>query len=317
MVQKESFRSDVGIPRVVFDPGSDYSWGQLSESEFLFDVLSQLVQTLGPAASEHSIHVFSTHDPLSLPALAREQSSRRRVLVRISDESGSIPRHLNNFYAHVFTTYLPHDLPDRDRMHAFPLGYANGVPGDRGAAITSRPTKVFFSGNLNSARHNLYRATHPLLQMVSPAFAGRLVGLIRKRIPSLIRRDLSEASRGEILLFSDRFRGGMTPVEYARHLAESRVVLCPAGFKHPETFRHYEALRAGAVVVTEPLPDTILYRGAPFITATDWVSGLREARLLADDLDRLIEMQTASQRHYERVLSPVATAERMARIILA
>jgi hypothetical protein len=316
-MQKLPLESDVGIPHVIYDPGSDYSWGQLSESEFLFDVLSRLIRTLGPAAVEFSIHVHSTHNPLALPALAREQSSRRRALVRISDESGSIPRQLNSFYDHVFATYLPYDLPDRDRMHAFPLGYVNGVPCDHGEAVASRPTKVFFSGNLNSARHDLYRATHPLLRMVPSAFAGRLVGLVRKRIPYLIRRDLSDASRGEILLFSDRFRGGLTAVEYARHLAESRVVLCPAGFKQPETFRHYEALRAGAVIVTESLPDTILYRGAPFLTAIDWVSGLREARLLADDLDRLIEMQAASRRHYERVLSPMATAERMARVMLA
>ena len=150
-----------------------------------------------------------------------------------------------------------------------------------------------------------------------PAVAGWLIALLRRRLPTSIRWDLSDASRGEVVLFSDRFRGGLAPEEYARHLADSTLVLCPAGFQQPETFRHYEALRAGAVIVSEPLPDTILYRDAPFLAVTDWAQGLLEARRLADDLDRVSDMQGASRRHFERVLSPQATAERMARTMLA
>ncbi len=85
-----------------------------------------------------------------------------------------------------------------------------------------------------------------------------------------MRRELSDwipAVRGEITL-TDGFARGLSPETYGRKLALSKTVLCPRGFSSTDTFRHVEALRAGAVVISEPLPDLHLYRGSPIIRST-------------------------------------------------
>ncbi len=56
---------------------------------------------------------------------------------------------------------------------------------------------------------------------------------------------------------------------YSELVAQTRVCLVPRG-NSPETFRFFEALRAGCVVVCEPLPDHWFYRGAPVVSLNHW-----------------------------------------------
>jgi hypothetical protein len=304
-----------GTDAVVYDPGSAYSWDTLAESEFLVDVLSRVLMNLDVTAVDHHIHVFSSHDPDGVPALASEPSDKRRTLLFISDESGRVPVHLSTLYDHVFKTYLPLDRPPRDRIHAFPLGHVNGVPSVQGPPSEERDTAIYFSGNLNRSRHRLYGAAHPGLRAVPPWVARPLLEAGRSLGYPGMRRDVSNPARAERLVFTRRFRGGSEPGVYAAELADAKVVLCPPGFRNVETFRHYEALRAGAVIVTEQLPDTVLYRGCPLLTISTWEEGFDVARAVIDDAERLREIQRGSQRHFARVLAPAATAERMVRII--
>ena len=76
---------------------------------------------------------------------------------------------------------------------------------------------------------------------------------------------------------------------YSELVAQTRVCLVPRG-NSPETFRFFEALRAGCVVVCESLPDYWFYRGAPVLKVRRWseLSDVLTA-LLADtaELERL------------------------------
>jgi Exostosin family len=57
--------------------------------------------------------------------------------------------------------------------------------------------------------------------------------------------------------------------EYTELLAQTRVCLVPRGHS-PETFRFFEALRSGCVVVSESLPDHWFYRRAPIVKVSRW-----------------------------------------------
>jgi hypothetical protein len=56
---------------------------------------------------------------------------------------------------------------------------------------------------------------------------------------------------------------------YSELLSQTRLCLVPRG-NSPETFRFFEALRAGCVVVCEALPDHWFYRGAPVVRVRKW-----------------------------------------------
>jgi len=80
---------------------------------------------------------------------------------------------------------------------------------------------------------------------------------------------------------------------YSDLLAGSCISLVPRG-NSPETFRFFEALRAGCIVICEPLPDHWFYRGAPVITVRDWSELPAVVLPLVRDQVRLEELHLAT-----------------------
>lgn len=101
------------------------------------------------------------------------------------------------------------------------------------------------------------------------------------------------------------------PDVYADELARTKVLLAPRGGS-VETFRFYEGMLAGCVVVTEPLPPFWVYEGSPAVVVRDWRK-LPEVleRLLADPIE-LQRRQEASLAWWNTRLSPQAVGRYMA-----
>jgi len=101
------------------------------------------------------------------------------------------------------------------------------------------------------------------------------------------------------------------PRLYADELGRTKVLLAPRGGS-VETFRFYEGMLAGCVVVTEPLPPFWFYRGSPAITVRDWrrLPGLLHD--LLGDPAGLDERSDAARRWWDERLSPSALGGYMA-----
>ena len=135
--------------------------------------------------------------------------------------------------------------------------------------IDGRPTDIFFAGSIEhrtSLRASVAPKAHSRHAML------RAIRRLRDR-----RSDLS---------FDLRVQPGFeasaaaSPEAYSRALMRSRVCLAPRGTS-PETFRIFEGLRAGCVVVTERLPRHPFYAGAPLIQLDRW-SDLEGVQLFDD-----------------------------------
>jgi hypothetical protein len=90
------------------------------------------------------------------------------------------------------------------------------------------------------------------------------------RIEKTDKRQIIAHFPRSFIRFSNGFHCGLTPEEYSARLYDSQIVLCPPGLSQPETIRHYEAMRAGCIVILEPLPDTYFYRNSPIIIIRNW-----------------------------------------------
>jgi len=80
---------------------------------------------------------------------------------------------------------------------------------------------------------------------------------------------------------------------YSELLADTRLCLVPRG-NSPETFRFFEALRAGCIVVCEPLPDHWFYQGAPVIRVRRWNELSSVVEPLLGDPSAMLELHRAS-----------------------
>jgi hypothetical protein len=135
--------------------------------------------------------------------------------------------------------------------------------------------------------HRFPFAVAPDIHRSSPGFADRThdvamvaAGLIT---PSVRYGRRYEMARRLQAAFPDRtaFRYGLRPYEMAALYGDSRIVLNDGGTRHlPITMRVFEALGAGALLVTEDLPgmDVLLEPGTHYVTlGGDAVAGVRDA----------------------------------------
>jgi hypothetical protein len=114
------------------------------------------------------------------------------------------------------------------------------------------------------------------------------------------------------LFFTKNFLQGLSGPEYAAILRDSKIALCPRGAKSPETFRHFEAMRAGAVVVSHPQPALEFYVGSPMVILDDWSKLLETLVGLLGDPEGLAERQRQTLEWWDRHCSERAVATKIA-----
>lgn len=299
---------------VRLDEASEHGWEALNESLFLTRMFESLREQLGNSFGTYNFYIYSAHKGGGIP-LSAPVAAPRKVLLSISDETGDIPAALQEDYLAIFKAYLPREVPD---LNIYPLniGYVKETPEFPVKPVDERSIDIFFSGNLNDNRFPIYSALHPVLRLVYGRISTSLLHrLKRPDLPAWLRRDFSTARPRTYLRFTDGFKQGLSADEYGRLLSESRIALCPKGFHSAETFRHMEALRAGCVVISEPLPDTWWYRNSPIQTVSDWRAGIRLARRLAGDGGRLRDLQAQSVEWWRNVCCEEATAAFIRRVL--
>ncbi|MGU3287806.1 hypothetical protein [Methylobacterium mesophilicum] len=101
---------------------------------------------------------------------------------------------------------------------------------------------------------------------------------------------------------------------YEIAMGETKIAIVPRGTSY-ETFRFFEACKAGCVIICEPLPDEWCYQGHPGIEIQDW----SDLPLVLNDLimnnDRLVKKSEESRLYYENKLTEEVMAMRLKSII--
>jgi len=168
-------------------------------------------------------------------------------------------------HARVVATRRMRGSPPPPRVATIPLGTYNQVDLPM-VPILERQTDLFFAGSVEhdlSLHHRLVSPkTHARRDMLRAVrrFAGTRseVRLDLRITPSFGASAAAPAS------------------DYSRALMDAKVCLAPRGTSL-ETFRMFEGLRAGCVVVGDRLPGHRFYDGAPVVQIDRW-----------SDLDRVL-----------------------------
>ena len=270
---------------VLGNPG--IALNDLCEHMYLEEAIRALHTRMGEAFFDFNFVIYSgSGEDRETPILEGLDRWKPSVLFYITDETSSIPAHLCDDFCAIFKNYLPYDRINN--IFSLPLGHVSDIPAFPYKEMDKRRFNVFFSGRLNYYRMDFYMqflSSHTWLNnaAVRP-FMYLLNGLLPKDFPAI--------GLESYISFTSGFREGIDPRTYGKLLADSKIALCPRGFISPETFRHFEAMRAGCVIISEPLPGTYYYKHAPIITVNDWaelgevVSELLAHPVLLDELSR-------------------------------
>lgn len=236
-------------------------------------------------------------------------STKPLILVVAAHEHPALPADVVSKAAVVFKQYVsPNESARYSNLHRIPVGPSSVFPNVPVLPFAGRTHSVFFAGNLHRGRRQLYAE---LTRKHWMPFA------ILHRIRALLGTNFSHLFPRSAISFSAQFHAGFTPQKYAECLAQSRIVLCPYGVNEAETMRHFEAIKQGCIVVTDEMPDTFYFKGAPFITIKNW-RGLREtlANLLSDEA-AMSRYHTDTLTWWDSQCSVEAVGRRMHRIIQA
>ena len=305
-----------GRPPEPWDP-----WAETALQDFVGRWWGRVFQAAEAELGDRGLAVYLTWDLHELPTYGDDV-----VAVVIGDEWGFTPRYAHRIraafklhgsrpwlernplrepthlasltllrYARSVALRLPDDLRDllaaargcqtarRAHVADLPVGYSNllDLPV---RPILERGTDVFFAGSVENRTYDRRSLQHWVGTPKQVARTEMLRALERYRAS---RRDVRVGLR-----VTGDYWASMEddPGSYSERLMDTKVCLAPRGTT-VETYRVFEGLRYGCVVVCDPLPRRWYYEGAPVVELRRW----HELPALLDEL--LGDPEGLRQRH--------------------
>jgi hypothetical protein len=283
------------------------------EGNYWIEVLSHLSEHMGSDFSKLNFQFYSLtsyQKPIDFSSV-----DPNTVLIVLSDNS---QRHYLEQFKKFRAVFKVHMLVEKENVFPVPLGYTNMHLRGCQKSCEQREANVFYSGNINAFRVDLWRALQfkrpiPRQNIKQRSLHRGLVYLIRKLN---LQHDFDSVFPDSYMRFTSGFATGMGAEEYSYRLATSKIALSPHGFWRAECFRHFEAMRAGNVIISDKLPDTWYFKDSPIIQIEHWSQLRGVVNTLLSDGDRLIEIQKETIAWWENHCSPKAVASYMATKLL-
>ena len=113
----------------------------------------------------------------------------------------------------------------------------------------------------------------------------------------------------KFVLFYQGWAKGLSMQEYAETMHNTKVALCPKGYTSSETFRYFEAAKAGCVIISEPKPNVWFYEDAPHIEIKDWLELPSILPDILQDESLLLHHHNLTKKWWNEKCSPKAVGQ--------
>ncbi len=292
---------------VFFDYSSKYEFSNLAESSALIKTFHTLSLIMQNEFDKYLFYILASDDIYVVPESLFLKCTEKKVLIWISDESGTIPNNFSEHYYAVFKSYLKTEITGFENVLNFPLCCVKDVPFSNAVPMINRNNSVFFIGYLNHNRINFYINLVFLKFGISfPKFTMKLTRV--RKLCLFIKSNFDSSFLNAHIRFTKGFRQGVSPKVYGQLIADSKIVLCPNGIVSAECFRHYEAMRSGCVIISEQLPLTYFYKNSPIIQIDNWKVGFQIVNKLLDNPIELQHLGDLTQKWWVENCSEEGTA---------
>lgn len=189
---------------------------------------------------------------------------------------------------------------ERGRRSVIPLGYAQqtDLPGKD---FQARRYTVGFLGSVES-KQRAALSFHAVLG--TPKLIAR--ERMAEGLKNLAAADPERVFFGRTESFADSIQTGGE--RYSEIMADTKIALAPRG-SSVETYRFFEAMRQGCVVICNRLPPHWFYQDCPAIQMDDWRNLEAVVKALSADPERLFDLHRRSLAWWDAKLSERAVAE--------
>jgi hypothetical protein len=263
---------------------------QLYECVYLGNIFLHLKELLGKDFYNYQFIYYASNGASNPPKPLVLTDPRPKILIWSGDETSIAPAYMAKYFKVIFKTFLNGDKNLNSYYH-FPMGYTKNVLDLEVIPILDRSNNVFFSGNLNSNRIDLYKS------MLGINFLdNRVIEKLKKsRLNSFLPVSFNTKYKNSYIGFTSGFAKGLDGTAYSNYLYNSKLIICPTGFTSNETFRHYETWRTGGIPISLPMPDNYFYRGAPIVTIQNWRELDKTIKRLLQSPNLLVDLHEKSK----------------------
>ncbi|MFL6428773.1 MAG: hypothetical protein ACJ71S_11060 [Acidobacteriaceae bacterium] len=314
-------------------------------SSCVADVLYPLavLTELAPLLKEPARHFYLTKDPDRLPeygshVVAMLLEEERCKLPAYALQVGSVIRNMSDKPYVGFrlrpvpatligTSFFEYARDHASRMRSFarvrkgptrvvahpnifriPLGYQSQQKLPQ-LSMSERALDTFFAGDIATPfPYNDYRYWIPPTKTVTRRQLWSVLDTLRRSgewniVLDDVRPDNSASQ--------PRSAKALNYQSYSERMMNSRICVAPRG-SNWETYRFYEGLRAGCLVITSPFRNEPFLRGAPVITVDSWRELPKLLRRYARDIDTLERYRLASLAWWNNHCSESVIARQLA-----
>lgn len=225
-----------------------------------------------------------THVYADRPEQLSTPLTRRTIFLYFSNEDFRVPAYLTDLGL-LFTPYCWPEIGAAN-LRALPLGCNGEVPDLPYLPWEERDVDLFYSGHAHKYRKGFYQALQDVLLQFQPG--GQELAALA--------------------IWSSRFRGGLSPQLYAEYLSRSKVALIPRGHS-AITYRLFEAMRAGCLLLCEELPPAWYLEHCPrVILPPDWHNLGAVLQKIWEDPQWMAQMHLQTRENYLQTCTPPALA---------
>jgi hypothetical protein len=283
----------------------------------LESILSKLADILGDTYHDFRFVVYDHQMHLPLPDF--KITGQDVILIFLADENSTVPLEICDKFFAIFKAYYPLEENVRNIL-AFPIGYSNSASLTRFIPFKEREYFTSYAGNFLGNRLDFYRQFTWLRYLPPfPINSPRLRTLYFKILTKfkIFRpRKFIDTFGKSICYWSGGFAKGLSRDEYATIISETKIALCPKGFRSTECFRLLETMRLGCVIVSDELPPSRWYKDSPIIVETDWLNIGKILEALRSDPEKMLALHQKTLEWWENVCSDEAVAQYLADGIL-
>ncbi|MDF5730696.1 MAG: glycosyltransferase family 1 protein [Rhizonema sp. PD38] len=172
--------------------------------------------------------------------------------------------------------------------------------------IEKRQYDVFFAGSLDTTEYSILSMYYWMKNAKHISRKEMILSLqkIEKKYPEF-KIELATA-----LDFGIEVQSTTDKRSYSERLMDTKICLAPRGSVF-ESFRFFEGLRYGCIVITEALPPRWFYQGAPIIQLNNWNDLDKVLAKLLKDKELLYELHQKSLQWWEEKCSEETVAKYM------
>lgn len=273
----------------------------LTKAAHLYDAFSYLSEHL-PDFDDY-LFIFWGNNSDGLP-LSRHLPHPKKVLIWGSNENKVHNlTELKSQYHHIFANYCWNE----DNVTSLPLGNHTYVDDWTPLPMKERLFNVSFTGCLNRNRIQLASEITGL----SIPIIGFGLRWMKRQTLAILNTIASYKHPRDFFRFNPDFNKGLSSKDYHFFLRHTKIALVPRGWVNTETFRLYEAMKWGCVIITEELPDREYYKNLPIIQVPDWDTGYKIARDLTGNVNELERISMETIQRYNEQLSGLAVGKLM------